>query len=132
MFSFRSKQPGLHLVSYKNSPIVFSSSALCSSDIFTIKNKYYIRLQFNDPATIQFLASLDFSCESQFPDFKSSLTNHSILVKLPFRYKRFQIHYSGTASSENLSLNSLVSVTVSVCGIVDSSFCSFKLTSLSL
>ena len=132
MFSFALKNSSLYDVLHNNEKVVFTSEVICDSDIFEHDKKKYIRVRVGD-VTLQFLNSLNCSCSNFFSKFIPIINNRSLVVKLPYRYKRYQISYSGLASSDDFFTDNKIRATIEVAGVVIqpySAFCSFKLTAL--
>ena len=132
MFARQRQSNTFYKIKKHNEDICFTSELQCVSDVLVLGKKRYIRLKI-EGGLLEFLKSLDSYCINTFEKFSSSISNDTILVKLPFRYNKYEIDYVGQASSDDFRDGELIKSTIEVTGVVMnkySSMCTFKLTRL--
>ena len=134
MFSLGKCRYGCQNVFYKNKPLVLDFvNCKCTSDINIVTNKHYIRLELSD-SLLQFVQELDSFCKREIFGYRSMIDQGSILVKLPYRYKRYEIDFNNLSGSDVLVKDSVVSGTLEGVGVFqhESAYLfSFKLSALS-
>ena len=132
MFGRQKQTSTFYKITKNNDTICFTSELQCVSDVLVLDKKRYIRLKI-EGGLLEFLRTLDNYCNNNFEKFSSSISNDTILVKLPFRYNKYEIDYIGQASSDDFRDGALIKSTIEVTGVVMnkySSMCTFKLTKL--
>lgn len=70
------------------------------SDVFQLKNKWYIRCILSGPLLTEF-QNIDAFCSQHANEYKSCIHENTVLVKIPYRYKKFE------ADIENCSFHEL-------------------------
>ena len=132
MFEKKRHTSTFYKITKNNEPICFSAELKCVSDVNVLGNKRYIRIEVTG-VLLEFLKSVDNYCFNNFEKYTSTISNNSILVKLPFRYKKYEINYINQASSDDLYEGSHIKATIEVTGVYLSkytSMCTFKMLTL--
>ena len=134
MFNIRKSRDGCYTVQDAHGrPFSFTTNVVCITDILDINGKKYIRLQLEGGAS-EMLHNLDTYCSNMFSTYTNTIINESILVKIPYRYKRYEIRYITPASSDDLVEGARIKANLTVAGLYftgTNCTCSYKLNEIS-
>ena len=109
---------------HKNKHIYVSGSFVPCGEPIVRNGKHYIVLQVNNDARSIF-ECIDTYCNEQFEEYTPCLSGtQTILVKVPFRYKKYEVQ-----NAHKLFEEKPIVATLKVEGVFDS-FCSIKLSSI--
>jgi hypothetical protein len=123
--------PTQYYIAIKSNPI--SYECIAHSDAFLIGDKWYIRVSIDSG-----INAVDDACrnyaEGRNLTYKSCIFENSILVKIPFRYKKFEVNtYNCTMYDCFKGQNLNVTIQPMSLSLINNSYiCTFKLTSLKL
>jgi hypothetical protein len=81
-----------------NTVFQFESNVECLSNIIQKDNKHYLSIKLLDNPNI--LQDFDLFCAQNFQNYVYTVKNNCMFTKLPFRYKRFNIHFENLKTSE--------------------------------
>jgi hypothetical protein len=123
--------PSQNYISIKDKPV--SYTCIAHSNAFQINEKWYIRLSI-DPI----INTIDEACKNYAHCrnlvYNSCIFENSVLVKIPYRYKKFEVNtYNCTMYDFLKDQNLTVKIEpVSLSFINDAYSCTFKLINLKL
>ena len=90
-------------VSLNNNPIRITISGKCTN-IFQVSTKHYMNIEILEG--LDRLQEIDDLCKNKVENYISFIKNNIILVKLPFRYGKFEIEFKHVNSIDKLEDNS--------------------------
>ena len=88
-----------------------------TGDVFTIDNRRYMFIKPSDPG--MFDRDVDELARKRFRDTSPSINGAgNVLVKLPFRYNRYSIHWVDLSSSEDLAAGTRCAIQAELAGFM--------------
>ena len=104
-------------VFYNRSLFEFDTKVECRSNIIEINNRKYINVKVLE--NLEILKQLDRYCQSNIKNYLQYCNNENIIfVKLPFRYKRFDISFNNLLTSDLFNINESFNCTIKFGGFV--------------
>jgi hypothetical protein len=106
------------------------AQCVCTSDVIIHDKKHYINVKIEPNSDLK---ELDLFCQTTFKNFSSFLKNDIIFVKLPFRYKRYDIKFNNLTACGCFQKDETFKCELLCCGFINindyKSLC-FKVTTV--
>lgn len=96
-----------------NSPVTITIHGKCTN-IFQAAKKYYMNIEILEG--IENLQEIDSLCERKIENYTSFIKNNILLVKLPFRYGKFEIDFKNVDSVDKLDTGSIFETVIECSG----------------
>jgi hypothetical protein len=108
---------------------IFLFNVKIASDKYIHNGKHYVLVDCT--SFIDTLTKINEFARTKFSNFSSCFDSHNntIVVKLPFRYNRYQINWKGLSTSGDILDQAYCNIDIQLVGITTSlskCFCSFK------
>lgn len=133
MFHLSAPYNGFKKLTWDNSPLILDVvDTFCLTDIFQLEGKHYFRLKPHG-SLVDYITRIDDFCDSQCQNYSRIISSDGILVKIPYRYKKYEVLYEDGANSGNIKSGNIINCSLAVLGVFSTqniTTCAFKLTSI--